>query len=150
MALLTAEHSAYTKQIAGIVMVGPVTSWRKTITAGAARAGVPAAGAGLVMRLLQAPLFAKLVGLEEALNFDELEWADETDRVTVPTLVLHSKADQEVPWKISAAFQRANPGTVTLITLPDAHHTQEWNASPSTIANELRSWLNKTISTEEG
>ncbi len=148
MALLTAEHSAYRDQIAGIVLVGPVTSWRKTITAGAAQAGVPAVGAGLVMRLLQTPLFAKLIGLEEAINFDELEWVDVADRVTVPTLVLQSKADQEVPWKISAAFQRANPGTVTLITLPEAHHTQEWNASPSSFTNELRNWVSKTISTE--
>lgn len=150
MALLTAEHSAYRNQIVAIVMVGPVTSWRKAITAGAARAGVPAAGAGLVIRLLQAPPFAKLVGLEEAINFDELEWVDAPDRVTVPTLVLHSKADQEVPWKSSVEFQRANPGTVTLIALPEAHHTQEWNASPSCFANELRSWVSKTISTEEG
>lgn len=149
MALLTAERSAYRDQIAGIVLVGPVTSWRKTITAGAVRAGVPAVGAGLVMRLLQTPLFAKLIGLEEAINFDELEWADVADRVTVPTLVLQSKADQEVPWKISAAFQRANPGTVTLITLPEALHTQEWNASPSSFTNELRSWVRKTISTEQ-
>lgn len=148
MALLTAERSAYRDQIAGIVLVGPVTSWRKTITAGAARAGVPAVGAGLVMRLLQTPLFAKLIGLEEAINFDELEWADVAGRVLVPTLVLQSKTDQEVPWKISAAFQRANPGTVTLITLPEAHHTQEWNASPSSFTNELRNWVSKTISTE--
>lgn len=148
MALLTAERSAYKDQIAGIVLVGPVTSWRKTITAGAARAGVPAVGAGLVMRLLQTSIFAKLIGLEEAINFDELEWADIAGRVLIPTLVLQSKADQEVPWKISAAFQRANPGTVTLITLPEAHHTQEWNASPSSFTNELRNWVSKTISTE--
>ena len=150
MALLTAEHSVYKDQIAGIVLVGPVTSWRKTIAAGAAVAGVPKVGAGLVMRLLQAPLFAKLIGLEEAIDFDELEWTEVPDRVTVPTLVLQSKADQEVPWKISVAFQRANPGTVTLITLPDSHHTQEWNASPSAFTRELRSWVSKTISTEQG
>lgn len=148
MALLTAERSAYRDLIAGIVLVGPVTSWSKTITAGAARAGVPAVGAGFVMRLLQSPVFAKLIGLEEAINFDELEWAGVPDRVTVPTLVLQSKADQEVPWKISADFHRANPGVVTLVTLPEAHHTQEWNASPSTFSNELRSWVSKTISTE--
>ncbi len=72
------------------------------------------------------------------------------NRVEVPTLVLHSNADQEVPWEISAAFQRANPATVTLIPLPEAHHTQEWNASPSTFTNELTSWISKTILTEQG
>jgi uncharacterized protein len=147
IALLTAERSAYREQIAGIILVGPVTSWRKTITAGAARAGVPAIGAGLVMRLMQVPLFAKLIGLEEAINFDALEWVDLPDRVAVPTLVLHSKADQEVPWEISAAFQRANPGTVTLIPLPGAHHTQEWNASPHTFTSQLTGWVNRTIAT---
>lgn len=150
IALLTAERSAYKDQIAGIVLVGPVTSWRKAITAGAARAGVPAVGAGLVLRLLQTPLFAKLVGLEEAIAFDALEWADVAGRVTVPTLVLHSKADQEVPWENSAAFQRANPGMVTLITLPEAHHTQEWNASPSAFSSELTGWVSKMISTDHG
>lgn len=150
IALLTAERSAHRDRIVGLVLVGPVTSWRKTITAGAARAGVPAMGAGLLMRLLQAPLFARMLGLEEPIDFDALDWVDVSDRVAVPTLVLHSNADQEVPWEISAAFQRANPATVTLISLPEAHHTQEWNASPSTFTNELTSWVSKTILTERG
>jgi pimeloyl-ACP methyl ester carboxylesterase len=145
IALLTAERSAYRDRIVGVVLVGPVTSWRKTITAGAARAGVPAVGAGLVMFLLQAPPFARMLGLEEPINFNALEWVDVPNRVTVPTLVLHSSADQEVPWEISAAFQRANPDTVTLIPLPAAHHTQEWNASPCTFTDELTSWISKTI-----
>jgi pimeloyl-ACP methyl ester carboxylesterase len=150
IALLTAECSAYRDRIAGIVLVGPVTSWRKTITAGAARAGVPAVGAGLVMSLLHAPPFARMLGLEEPINFNALEWVDVPNRVAVPTLVLHSSADQEVPWEISAAFQRANPDTVTLIPLPEAHHTQEWNASPRSFTNELTSWISKTILTEQG
>ncbi|WP_353713483.1 alpha/beta fold hydrolase [Arthrobacter sp. K5] len=150
IALLTAERSVHRDRIFGIVLVGPVTSWRKTITAGAARAGVPAVGAGLVMSLLQAPPFAKMLGLEEPINFNALEWVDAPNRVSVPTLVLHSSADQEVPWEISAAFQRANPDTVTLIPLPEAHHTQEWNASPRTFTDELTSWISKTILTEQG
>jgi uncharacterized protein len=150
IALLTAERSAYRDRIVGIVLVGPVTSWRKTITAGAARAGVPAVGAGLVMCLLQAPPFARMLGLEEPIDFNALEWVDVPNRVAVPTLVLHSSTDQEVPWEISAAFQRANPETVTLIPLPGAHHTQEWNASPRTFTNELTSWVSKTILIEQG
>jgi pimeloyl-ACP methyl ester carboxylesterase len=150
IALLTAERSAYRDRIIGIVLVGPVTSWRKTITAGAARAGVPAIGAGLVMSLLQAPPFARMLGLEEPIDFNALEWVDTPNRVAVPTLVLQSRADQEVPWEISAAFQRANPDTVTLVSLPEAHHTQEWNTSPCTFTNELTSWISKTISTEQG
>lgn len=149
IALLTAERSAYRDQIVGIVLVGPVTSWRKTITAGAARVGVPAIGAGLVMSLLQAPPFARMLGLEEPINFNALEWIDIPNRVAVPTLVLHSYTDQEVPWDISAAFQRANPDTVTLIPLPEAHHTQEWNASPLTFTNELTNWISKTILAEQ-
>lgn len=149
MALLTAERSAYRGQIAGIVLVGPVTSWRKTITAGAARAGVPAIGAGLVMGLLQSPLFAKMLGLEEPINFDALEWVDVPRRVTVPTLVLHSNADQEVPWEISEAFQRANPRTVTLIRLPEANHSQEWNAAPRAFTDELTSWVSKMMVTDQ-
>jgi pimeloyl-ACP methyl ester carboxylesterase len=150
IALLTAERSAYRDRIVGVVLVGPVTSWRKTITAGAARAGVPEIGAGLVMCLLQAPPFARMLGLEEPISFDALEWIDIPHRVAVPTLVLHSYTDQEVPWEISAAFQRANPETVTLIPLPEAHHTQEWNASPLTFTNELTAWVSKTILAEQG
>ena len=148
IALLTAERSAHRDRIVGLVLVGPVTSWRKTISAGAVRAGVPAIGAGLVMRLLQAPSFARMLGLEEPIDFDALDWVDVPNRVKVPTLVLHSTADLEVPWEISAAFQRANPATVTLISLPEAHHTQEWNASPSTFTKELTSWVSRTILTE--
>ncbi|MGO4591049.1 alpha/beta hydrolase family protein [Paenarthrobacter sp. 2TAF44] len=149
IALLTAERSAHRERIVGLVLVGPVTSWRKAITAGAVRAGVPTIGAALVLRLLEAPVFAKMLGLEEPIDFDALDWVDVANRVDVPTLVLHSRADQEVPWEISDAFQRANPATVTLISLPEAHHTQEWNASPSTFTNELISWVSKTILTEQ-
>lgn len=148
MALLTAERSAHRDRIVGMVLVGPVTSWRKAITAGAAAAGIPTLGAALVTSLLQVPAFARMLGLEEAINWNVLEWVDNPNRVAVPTLVLHSSADQEVPWDISAAFQRANPQTVTLIHLPDAHHTQEWNASPEAFAHELAMWVSKIIRTE--
>ncbi|MDR6414317.1 alpha/beta fold hydrolase [Pseudarthrobacter sulfonivorans] len=149
IALLTSERSAHRDRIVGLVLVGPVTSWRKAIAAGAVRAGVPAIGAGLVMGLLQVSAFATMLGLEEPIDFDALDWVDEANRVAVPTLVLHSTADQEVPWEISAAFHRANPATVTLISLPEAHHTQEWNASPSSFTNELTNWVTKTILTEQ-
>lgn len=150
IALLTAERSAYRDLIVALVLVGPVTSWRKAIRAGAAAAGVPAMGAGLVTSLLQVPPFAKMLGLEEPIDFDALEWVDAPNRVAIPTLVLHSSADREVPWEISAAFQAANPDTVTLIPLPEAHHTQEWNASPRIFTKEVTSWVNKTILTERG
>lgn len=148
IALLAAERSAYRDRIVGLVLVGPVTSWRKTITAGAARAGVPAIGAGLVMRLLETSLFAKMLGLEEPLNFDALEWVDTPDRVAVPMLVLHSPADQEVPWEITQAFQRANPRTVTLIALPPAQHTQEWNTAPRIFTDGLTVWVRKVLVTD--
>jgi pimeloyl-ACP methyl ester carboxylesterase len=145
IALLTAERSPHRDRIVGLVLVGPVTSWRKAITAGAARAGVPAIGAGLAMGLLQVSVFTKMLGLQEPIDFDALDWVDAPNRVNVPTLVLHSAADQEVPWEMSAAFHRANPDTVTLVSLPDAHHTQEWNASPPTFTRELTSWVRRTI-----
>lgn len=148
IALLTAERSAHRDRIAGLVLVGPVTSWRKAIKAGAARAGVPAIGASLVMSLLQVSLFARMLGLEEPIDFDALDWVTMPNRVKVPTLVLHSTGDQEVPWEISVAFKRANPEAVTLVSLPAAHHTQEWNASPSTFAKELTSWVSNLIVTE--
>ncbi|MFW0772251.1 alpha/beta hydrolase family protein [Paenarthrobacter nitroguajacolicus] len=149
MALLTAERSAHRDKIVGLVLVGPVTSWRKAITAGAVRARVPAVGAALVIRLLEAPLFARMLGLEEPIDFDALDWVDVANRVEVPTLVLHSTADQEVPWEISDAFQRANPVAVTLISLPESHHTQEWNASPSAFSSALTRWVSNTILTKQ-
>uniref|UniRef100_UPI003F497B0E alpha/beta hydrolase family protein n=1 Tax=Paenarthrobacter ureafaciens TaxID=37931 RepID=UPI003F497B0E len=150
IALLTAEHSAHRDRIAGLVLVGPVTSWRKTITAGAAKAGVPAVGAGFVMRLLQAPAFAKMLGLREPLDFDNLDWIDVPNRVAVPTLVMHSTTDREVPWELSAAFQKANPEAVTLVASPEAHHTQEWNASPAVFTNEVTGWVRRILMTAEG
>lgn len=148
IALLTAERSAHREKIVGIVLVGPVTSWRRAITAGAARAGVPAVGAKLAMGLMQVPVFAKMIGLEEAINFDALEWIDIPHRLSIPTLVLHSEADQEIPWEISVAFEQANPGVVSLIALPQAHHTQEWNAAPQAFTGELSNWVHNLIPTD--
>lgn len=145
MALLAAERSAHRELIAAVVLDGPVTSWRKAISAGAAKAGVPQAGANVVMALLGRRFFARALGLAEPIDFDALEWVDRPGRVGIPTLVLHSRGDQEVPWELSVAFQQANPGYVTLVQLPESQHTQEWNTSPSIFTEELTRWIERTL-----
>lgn len=145
IALLAAERSKYKDKISALVLVGPVTSWAKSIVAGATRVGVPAFVAKFVIGLLEWRTFSKLLGLEEPINFRTLEWIDISGRVTVPTLVLQSKADKEVPWELSVKFQKANKEKVTLITLADSLHTQEWNTSPAEFTGTLTQWIKKTL-----
>ncbi|WP_394941200.1 alpha/beta hydrolase family protein [Psychromicrobium sp. YIM B11713] len=145
MALLAAENSVHRDKIVGVVLVGPVTSWRQTIIAGAARAGVPEFAARLLIKLLGFSTFSKLLALEEPIDFRLLEWSDTPGRLQTPTLILHSKADKEVPWELSDRFQKGNPVYATLVTLPDSLHTQEWNTAPEQFVRVLNEWIGKNI-----
>ncbi|MBO0982459.1 S9 family peptidase [Rathayibacter sp. SD072] len=147
IALLLAERSPHRGRIAGLVLVSPATDWRGAIRHGARRAGLPVVAARLAEWALGDPILHRLVGLAEPIDLDALDWVSGL-RVEVPTLVLHSVGDPEVPFALTERFAAANPGVVEVVAFPDAAHGGEYNLDPERFDRAVSEWAVRTIPTE--
>ena len=140
LALQLSERSAHRAAIDRLVLVAPVTDWRAAIRNVAAERGLPGWVGSLAIRALADPVTAARAGLPEPIDFDLLDWS-RPGRLTVPTLVLHSDGDREVPLSSSVLFAMANPRLVRLVELPPAEHTWEYNVDPAAFNSAVIEFL---------
>lgn len=142
IALRLTERSAHRDVIAALVLVGPATDWRAAIRSGAAagRVPLPGAAAWIACAALGHPLLSRLAGLRAPVDLDELDWTRD-GRLTVPTLVVHSRADRTVPFASTERFAAANPGLVDVREAPEADHSWEYNVAPEWFTETVRRWL---------
>ena len=73
------------------------------------------------------------------LDFDRLDWS-QAEPISVPTLVLHSEGDEEIPFELTKEFAAAHPN-VTVVETAAAPHGWEANVDPERFQSALTSWL---------
>lgn len=129
-------------QVDSLVLICPATNWREIVRHGAKQAHLPRFVADSALVLLETPVLSRIVGLKHPINFDALDWS-RPGSVTVPTLVIHSPGDQEIPFALSAAFADAHPGVVTLVETAEAPHGWEPNVDPQGFGAAIGSWLTR-------
>lgn len=125
-----------------LVLVCPATNWRETVHHAAKKAHVPRVFATATMALMKTPLACRLFGLARPLDVDRLAWT-RPGSVTVPTVVVHSDGDDEIPFALSEAFAAAHPGTVRLVQTRPAPHGWEANVDPAAFETAVRSALTR-------
>ncbi|MEV8214590.1 alpha/beta fold hydrolase [Leifsonia sp. NPDC077715] len=130
IALRLCERSAHRNLIERLILIGPVTDWRTAIRSTAADRGVPWWTAALAIRTLADRRASARMGLPGPIDFDRLSWG-RPGRLTVPTLVIHSDGDRQVPLASSVLFAMANPDLVRLVELSPAEHGWEYNVDPA-------------------
>lgn len=123
-----------------LVLICPATNWRKIVEHAAAKAHVPRFVATLTLGLMSTPLVSRIVGLRQPIDFNALDWT-RPGAVTVPTVVVHSDGDAEIPFALSQEFAQAHPGVVSLIQTKTAPHGWEANVDPAGFDEALRSSL---------
>jgi pimeloyl-ACP methyl ester carboxylesterase len=126
--------------VESLVLICPATNWREIIRHGGRQARLPRFVADAAIAFMSAPLLSRLVGLSTPIDFDALDWT-RPGAVTVPTLVIHSRGDDEIPFRLSQAFAEAHPGVVTLTETRAAPHGWEPNVDPSGFSAAMDSWL---------
>ncbi|MCM6763846.1 prolyl oligopeptidase family serine peptidase [Rathayibacter sp. ZW T2_19] len=146
IALLLAERSAHRGRIAGLVLVSPATDWRGAIRHGARRVGLPVGAARLAEWALGDRILHRPAGLPVPIDLEALDWGA-GERVAVPTLVLHSVGDPEVPFALTERFAAANPRTVEVVAFADAAHGGEYNLDPERFDRAVGEWAVRTIPT---
>lgn len=77
------------------------------------------------------------------LEFDRLEW--DRDLVTSPpTIVIHSRGDEEIPLELTRTFVTTHPN-LTFFETAAAPHGWEANADPVAFRSALKSWLDNSV-----
>lgn len=76
--------------------------------------------------------------LHAPLDFGGLDWS-QAQSVSIPTLVVHSAGDEEIPFKPSQEFAAAHPN-VTLVQTAAAPHSWEANVDAEYFGSTLTSW----------
>lgn len=144
IALQLSEHSVYRDRVVGLVLIAPATDWRRIIGAGAKRAKLPASVGRLAEWALKARLPSRMVGLPSPIDLDGLDWGT-SQRVTRPCLVIHSSADQDVPFLLTSRFEEVNRGFVEIAEFADAHHAWEYNLNANRFHAVIADWLGRTV-----
>lgn len=122
-----------------LVLIAPATDWRAIIRHGVEHAGLPGFLAPIVSWVLGSQAASRMLGLPEPLDFDLLDWKL-AEPVSIPTLVVHSEGDQEIPFELTKAFAAAHP-KVTVVETTAAPHGWEANVDPQRFQSALESWL---------
>lgn len=133
--LLRREPEAFER----LVLVAPATNWSHIVRHGIERAGLPRLVGPIVTWVLGSPIGSRTVGLTAPLDFRRLDWG-RGYKLSVPTLVLHSQGDDEIPFNLTKEFAAAHP-SVTLVETASAPHGWEANVDPELFQSALTSFL---------
>jgi pimeloyl-ACP methyl ester carboxylesterase len=130
-----------------LALIAPATDWKRIMQHGVRRSGLPSAVASIVAGVLSSRFGSKLVGMPNPLDFNRLNWIDRYS-LTVPTLVLHSPGDEEIPFELTKQFAAAHP-SVRLVETATAPHGWEANVDPELFQDSLTAWLATTTSSSQ-
>ncbi len=146
MALLTAERAHNRDAIDGLILVGPASNWSEVVLYGARQAKVPEGLGRLVVAGLSRAPWSRLLGGGKPIDFTELDWTTRRRPINVPTLIIHSSADDEIPVELSRRLAAENT-SVRLVEIEGALHTLEWNKDREAFNNAIREWSRTAIGT---
>jgi pimeloyl-ACP methyl ester carboxylesterase len=130
--LQTADRSPARDRIRALVLDSPVVDWRDVFRRQGSVRGLPEAETDLAMWVAEQRF---------GLDLDRLDWATRGKDLRVPTLVVHSDADDYVPDGPAKHLAAARPDLVTLDLVAGAGHTQGWNLDPLGYEDRLVAWL---------
>ena len=140
--LRVAERSAHRDRIAGLVLVCPALDWRGILRSASAKLPVPGwiqrAALWWTVTSLRDPILSRVVsGVRAPVDLDDLRPV----APRVPTLVLHSRADQNVPFTQAELLRDLHPDLVTLHESPATAHGWEPNCDPDGFDAAITEWL---------
>lgn len=122
-----------------LALISPATNWRLIIRQGVKRGGFPGVVAPILTWVLGSRVAGQLLGMTAPLDFNRLDWGRNL-RLNMPTVVVHSRGDDEIPFEITRTFTAGHPHVV-LVETAVAPHGWEANVDPGVFRSSLASWL---------
>ncbi len=125
-------------QVVGLVLDSPMLDFGETVRFGADQLDVPVLGhvPGILTWSAQA-LAAQRYGID----WDAVNYLEDTSWLTMPALVFHGTADTTVPISTSRQLASQHPDTVELVVTQGVEHVRSWNAGPTAYDKAVRAFL---------
>ncbi|GHO79534.1 alpha/beta hydrolase [Ktedonobacter sp. SOSP1-85] len=127
-------RSSYADHIHAVILDSPVLDWRATIESQTRKNKLPsfiARGAEVI------------ISRRTHINFEALNLLTQPPR-HIPTLLFHGMDDTSAPIALSDIFASIHP-SITYVRVPDAEHTQCWNANAQEYESQLRTFIEETV-----
>lgn len=123
----TLDRSERVDAVCQVILDGPVLDWVDVLVHQADLNKVPA-GIGEMAQRMMAHRSARLVvGVAEPLDLAITDWVARAAEIEVPVLIIHSVADDVVPYGPSQALADKRPDLVRWERWDHALHCKEWN-----------------------
>ncbi len=132
-------ESSLASRVRGVVLDAPMLDFGATVDLGASNRSLPVVGLPIPVTLTSAAKW--FAALRYDLDFDELDYLDRVDEISVPILLFHGVADDLVPIATSEALAEALPDLVTYFPVEEARHLQSWNLEPAEYERLLVDFL---------
>lgn len=130
IALRLADLSVHSDHLVGLILDAPVMDWQTTLTANAGASGLLRCIATLGLRMLQSPTMRFVTGLQDPINFAQMDWLKRAGEIRTPTLVLHALGDPSTPFQVSQHTAGLRPDILRLVPFDAVGHSHEWNEDP--------------------
>ncbi|MGB3829846.1 MAG: alpha/beta hydrolase [Ornithinimicrobium sp.] len=128
--LQTLDCSPMAGWVDKVVLDGPVIDWGDVISYQAEANNLPPLIDVLAKKLLGRKVTRRLVGIAEPIDIAVTNWVSRAHELSHPILLIHSTADDVVPYGPSKELAAARPDLVHLALWHDALHCREWNTDP--------------------
>ena len=128
--LQTLDCSPMAGWVDHVVLDGPVIDWGDVISYQAEVNKLPPLVDGLAKTLLARKVTRRLVGIAEPIDIAVTNWVSRAQELRHDILLIHSQADDVVPYGPSQSLAQARPDLVRLALWEDALHCREWNTDP--------------------
>ena len=145
ISLQAADRSPLRRYIRAMVLDGPVINWLDVLSHHAKVNRIPAQAGRLGQWLISNAAGRALTGLAAPLDLKSMDWVTRAEEIRIPTLILHSKDDDFVPYGPSAELAGKNPGVITFEPFTQAGHTKEYNVDPGRWERVVLGWLNNAL-----
>jgi len=126
------ERSDKAGSVTGLVLDSPALSLDAAVDLGASKRNVPDPVTWTAKRL---------ASLRYGVNWQTIDYLDDTSWLDVPTLLFHGTSDDRVPFASSAQLAREKSGFVTLEIGDGVEHTESWNRDPAAYESALSRFL---------
>lgn len=133
------QRSSYAASVRAVILDSPILNWH-------------AATIRLMHEVIHVPLwFLTIVEWiidRRGIHFSDLNYTDQVQQRTLPTLLFHGTLDTLAPISVSDTFAQSRPDLVVYHRMDGVDHTQSWNANPQAYEKALKAFLTQ-ISTAE-
>jgi len=134
------QHTPSHPRVAGLVLDAPMLDLGETVSYGASQRPLPLFGhvPGALTWTAK-----RLATLRYGLDWSAVNYADDSEWLDVPTLVLHGTEDTTVPIALSRQLAADHRDLVRLDTVEGAHHVAAWNADPRGYEGRVRGFIRR-------